>query len=344
LSTYPSTPSTYFNLAKFLIIRFSSIGDIVLTTPVIRCLKTQIPDAEVHFLTRHTFKSIVEHNPYIDHLHLMEDDLAVAINNLQAYQFDYIIDLHHNLRSLRVKRGLQANNFSFHKLNIEKWLLTALKINRLPAMHIVDRYMATLNSFAVKNDGLGLNYFLAKEDHVSSNDIPTSHSAGYIGVVIGAALGTKKMPIHKIKELCAGIQHPIILLGGPADKEAGEQIAAMEPIKIYNGCGKFKLNESADLVKHARIIITHDTGLMHIAAAFQKPIISIWGNTVPEFGMGPYYGNQAAKHQAFEIRGLKCRPCSKIGHKSCPKGHFKCMEQHPVTEIIATVHRWLHSI
>jgi heptosyltransferase-2 len=303
-----------------------------------------VPDAEVHYLTRDSFKSILEHNPYIDHLHLMKDDLAVAIKNLQIYQFDYIIDLHHNLRSMRVKRGLQANNFSFNKLNIEKWLLTALKINRLPALHIVDRYMATLQTFGVKNDGLGLNYFLAKEDHVKINDIPTSHSAGYIGVVIGAALATKKMPLHKLKELCAGIQHPIILLGGPEDKEDGDQIAAIDNIKIYNACGKFKLNESADLVKKARLIISHDTGLMHIAAAFQKPIISIWGNTVPEFGMGPYYGIHAARQQVFEVKNLCCRPCSKIGHKTCPKGHFKCMEQQPITDIIAATHQWLHSL
>ncbi|HSC53498.1 MAG TPA: glycosyltransferase family 9 protein [Phnomibacter sp.] len=330
-------------MPKFLIIRFSSIGDIVLTTPVIRCLKTQVPDAEVHFLTRHSFKAILEHNPYIDHLHLMKDDLSVVIKNLQAYKFDYIIDLHHNLRTLRVKRGLHAPHFSFNKLNIEKWMATALKINRLPAVHIVDRYMATLESFGVVNDGLGLNYFLATEDLVKTSDIPTSHSAGYIGVVIGAALATKKMPIHKLKEICAGINHPIILLGGPEDKAAGEEIAAIDNIKIYNACGKFKLNESADLVKKARFIISHDTGLMHIAAAFQKPIISMWGNTIPAFGMGPYYGHQAVKHQGFEVQGLRCRPCSKIGYKKCPKGHFKCMELQSVPGIIATAHQWIEA-
>ncbi len=101
-------------LARFLIVRFSSIGDIVLTTPVIRCIKTQLPDAEVHFLTKQSFKSILAHNPYIDHLHLVKEDLSEAIQLLQAYQFDYIIDLYHNLRSLRVKRGLQVKSFSFN--------------------------------------------------------------------------------------------------------------------------------------------------------------------------------------------------------------------------------------
>ncbi|WP_416441425.1 glycosyltransferase family 9 protein [Phnomibacter sp. MR] len=328
-------------MAKFLIIRFSSIGDIVLTTPVVRCLKTQVPDAEVHFLTKQSFKSILAHNPYIDQLHLVNDDLGETIRQLQAIHFDYVIDLHHNLRSLRVKRGLQVKSFSFNKLNIEKWLLTNLKINRMPAVHIVDRYLQTLSSLGVLNDGKGLDYFISKSDHVPTSDIPTSHSAGYVGLVIGAALATKKLPLDKLKEICAAINHPIILLGGPEDKAEGDQIAAIDPIKIYNACGKFKLNESADLVRKAKLIITHDTGLMHVAAAYQKPIITIWGNTVPSLGMGPYYGTQPGLQHSFEVAGLRCRPCSKIGYATCPKGHFKCMNQQQVPAIVATAHQML---
>lgn len=328
-------------MARFLIVRFSSIGDIVLTTPVIRCIKTQVPDAEVHFLTKQSFMSILANNPYIDQLHLVKDDLSEVIQQLQSYQFDYLIDLHHNLRSLRVKRGLQVKSFSFNKLNIEKWLLTNFKINRMPAVHIVDRYLQTVSSLGVVNDGKGLNYFIDKTDHVPASDIPTSHSAGYVGLVIGAALATKQMPVEQLKAICAGIDHPIILLGGPEDAAQGDQIAAIDPIKIYNACGKFKLNESADLVRKAKLVITHDTGLMHIAAAYQKPIISIWGNTVPAFGMGPYYGHQTVPHQAFEVNGLRCRPCSKIGHAKCPKGHFNCMKQQDIPGIVAAAHQML---
>lgn len=328
-------------MAKFLIIRFSSIGDIVLTTPVIRCIKTQLPDAEVHFLTKASFKSILAHNPYIDQLHLAKDDLGQVIEYLQTLQFDYIIDLHHNLRSLRVKRGLQAKSFSFNKLNIEKWLLTNFRINRMPPVHIVDRYLHTVSSLGVVNDGRGLDYFLAPTDHVPIEDLPTSHSAGYVGMVIGAALNTKKLPVQHLKAICAGLQHPIILLGGPEDKANAEEITTVDPIKIYNACGKFSLNESADLVRKAKLIITHDTGLMHIAAAFQKPILSIWGNTVPLFGMGPYYGAHVVPHQLFEVSGLRCRPCSKIGYSRCPKGHFNCMQQQDIPAIVAAAHQML---
>ncbi|MDP4148252.1 MAG: glycosyltransferase family 9 protein [Bacteroidota bacterium] len=311
---------------KFLIIRFSSIGDIVLTTPVIRCLRQQIATAEIHYLTKKAFTPILTANPYIDKLHVLEDDLATVLDTLRQEDFDYVIDLHHNLRTLRVKRGLGKQAFSFDKLNVGKWLYTTFKWNRLPAKHIVDRYLDTVAGFGVRNDGAGLDYFIPPSELVKEEDIPTSHQAGYIGLVIGAALATKKLPLHKLKEFCTLLAHPVILLGGPEDAATGAELAAIDPIKIYNSCGRFSLNESADLVRRAKLIVSHDTGLMHIAAAFRKPVISVWGNTVPEFGMSPYYGAIPVAGQFMEVHGLSCRPCSKIGYKKCPRGHFKCME------------------
>lgn len=323
---------------KFLIIRFSSIGDIVLTTPVIRCLKQQVEGAEVHYFTKRNFREIIENNPYVDKTFLLDNNLDDVIQDLKKENYDYIIDLHNNLRTLKVKRALRkVTAFAFDKLNIQKWLLTALKINVLPQVHIVDRYLNTVKSFGVKNDGKGLDYFIPKKDVVPDTDIPAAQSLGYIGIVIGAALNTKKLPIHKLKEICAKINHPIILLGGPEDKKAGDEIASIDPVKIYNSCGKFNLNESADLVRRAKLIVTHDTGLMHIAAAFKKPIVSIWGNTVPAFGMSAYYGKSMVANELFEIKGLYCRPCSKIGYSKCPLGHFKCMEKQDIEEIVRTV-------
>jgi ADP-heptose:LPS heptosyltransferase len=315
---------------KFLVIRFSSIGDIVLTTPVIRCLKQQVPGVEIHFLTKQSFRPIVENNPYIDKIMLLEHSFELMIHELRQENYDHIIDLHHNLRTLRIKRALKVNSRSFNKLNMQKWLRTALRINILPKVHIVDRYLATLKDFGVRNDGQGLDYFIPAKDEVKVSDIPVSHSFGYIGVVIGAAHNTKKLPLHKLKELCGKINHPIILLGGPEDRGMGDEIASVDDVKIYNACGKFNLNESADLVRKAKVIVSHDTGLMHIASAFKKPIISVWGNTVPAFGMTPYYGDYQSKESRFEIKKLWCRPCSKIGYKKCPLGHFKCMEQQDV--------------
>lgn len=322
---------------KFLIIRFSSIGDIVLTTPVIRCLKKQVPEAEVHFLTRDNYRAVIEHNPYIDRVQVLAHSWELMIEELKAQDYDYIIDLHHNAKTLRVKNALKKKAYSFYKLNIQKYFYTAFKINLLPKLHIVDRYLQTVASFGVKNDGAGLDYFISAADETKREDIPGSHQAGYIACVIGAALGTKRWPVHKWKEFCAQLEHPVILLGGPEDKMSGDEIAAVDPIKIYNACGKFKLNESADLVRKAKLVITNDTGLMHIAAAYKKPVISLWGNTVPSFGMTPYYGNVPVSDLILQTSKLWCRPCSKIGYAKCPLGHFKCMEKISVDELISKV-------
>ena len=324
-------------MPKFLIIRLSSIGDIVLTSPVVRCLRQQVPDAEVHFLVKSKFLSVVQHNPYIDKVQVLAQSWELMIEELKTEEYDYIIDLHHNSKTLRIKSALKVKAFSFYKLNIQKYLLTALKINLLPTLHIVDRYMDTLKSFGVKNDGKGLDYFISEKEKTSKSDIPASHGAGYYALVIGAAHATKKWPVHKWKAFCEKIGHPVILLGGNEDKEAGEQIASVDPIKVYNACGKFSLNESADLVNKAKLVVSHDTGLMHIAAAYKKPIISLWGNTVPAFGMTPYYGNAMIAQQQLEVKGLWCRPCSKIGYAKCPLGHFKCMEKIAVEEVLGAV-------
>jgi ADP-heptose:LPS heptosyltransferase len=327
---------------KFLIIRFSSIGDIVLTTPVIRGLKQQVPDSEIHFLTKSAYQQILSSNPYIDKIHYLEQSLQAVITELKRENFDFVIDLHHNIRSMKVKDALKVKSYSFDKLNVRKWIYTSFKWNLLPDLHIVDRYMATVASFGVKNDGAGLDYYIAKEDVINESDLPTSHQAGYVGIVIGAALNTKKYPFHHVKKLCELLDHPIVLLGGLEDADK---------IKIYNACGKFGLNESADLVRRAKLVITNDTGLMHIAAAYKRPVISLWGNTVPDFGMYPYYGSHYLQRSAgkeiglpydiLEVKKLRCRPCSKIGYDACPLGHFKCMEKINPQQVVELIRKRL---
>ncbi|MEO6845287.1 MAG: hypothetical protein ABI184_08940, partial [Ginsengibacter sp.] len=146
---------------KFLIIRFSSIGDIVLTTPVVRCLRKKYPHAIIHYLTKKQFAGILQSNPYLDKVLLLDDDLKKTIEETEKENYDHIIDLHHNLRTLRIKNAIREIPFhSFHKLNIKKWIYTNFKINLMPHKHIVDRYMATVAKLGVLNDGLGLDYFI----------------------------------------------------------------------------------------------------------------------------------------------------------------------------------------
>ncbi|HMI68291.1 MAG TPA: glycosyltransferase family 9 protein [Cyclobacteriaceae bacterium] len=319
---------------KILIIRFSSIGDIVLTTPVIRTVKTQL-ETEVHFASKIQFSPILKTNPYIDRLHFLDGSLSVLIRELRKEKFDYVIDLHNNLRTRIIKIALGVKAYSVNKLNIEKWLMVNFKINVLPPKHIVDRYLETAARLGVKNDALGLDYFIPPEDEVSLDRLPETHRNGYVAYAIGAQHGTKKLPLVRMIELCEKINRPIVLLGGKEDAEAGEQVknyfenndrSAGQPngkTVIYNACGIYPLNQSASILKKALYVFSHDTGLMHMAAAFKKEIFSIWGNTLPAFGMYPY----RTRYTVLENNTISCRPCSKIGFDKCPKGHFKCMNE-----------------
>ena len=327
---------------KILIIRFSSIGDIVLTSPVIRCLKKQT-GTEIHYLTKKNFEKILISNPYVDKVFSIEKEISEVITDLKSMNYDYVIDLHKNLRSLHVKKILGVKSFSFNKLNIEKWLMVNLKINRLPNTHIVDRNLETVASFGVKNDDAGLDYFIPKEDEIDLHEISKKFNfpiadSKYIAFVIGAAHATKRLPVEKIIDICNGLKLPVILIGGKEDFENGDIISTKSTGYVLNLCSKLNLNQSASIVKQAQVVITHDTGLMHIAAAFRKKIISIWGNTIPEFGMYPYYPTalkeEVFKNNIVEVKGLSCRPCSKIGYNKCPKGHFKCMQMIDTEEVI----------
>lgn len=252
------------------------------------------------------------------------------MDDLAKEKFDLIIDLHNNLRTFLIKNNLNIASSSFRKINFQKWLMVKFKINRLPDKHIVDRYLETASELGIVNDGLGSDFFIHENDQVQINSLPQVFQHGYIAVVIGALHFTKKLPNEKIIELCRQINRPVILIGGKEDFENGEFISASGE-NILNACGKYSIGQSASLLQQSIKVFTHDTGMMHIAAAFKKDIISVWGNTIPEFGMYPYYGNQRnleqqrIENKILEMKGLYCRPCSKIGFEKCPQGHFKCM-------------------
>jgi len=353
-------------LKKILVIRFSSIGDIVLTTPVVRCLRQQL-DAEVHYLTKRTFRTIVDPNPYIDKVFAIEKGVGEVLPALKAEGYNAVVDLHKNLRSLQVWLALWRTPFyTFDKLNWEKWLLVRFKVDRLPALHIVDRYLAAAAPLGVHNDSRGLDYFIPPGEEVDvghwlSNTEPTdtestgngtfppvlgrraevafptrppqpntestdteSTNNGFLAFAIGAAHATKRLPAEQLIAVCRGIDRPVVLLGGPGDAETGTAVAAAAGPHVFNACGSLSLHQSASVLRQAAAVVTHDTGLMHIAAAFRKPIVSVWGNTVPAFGMYPYLP-EAPPPAFIEVEGLACRPCSKIGYQACPKGHFRCM-------------------
>lgn len=323
---------------KILIIRFSSIGDIVLTTPVIRCLKNQIKgDVELHYITKKVYLPLLAENPYLDKIYSIEKSTNEVIEELKAEQYDYIIDLHKNMRARRVKRKLKALSFTFDKLNIRKWVLVNFKWNKMPELHIVDRYLAAAKAFDIKYDGEGLDYFLPKNIN-SQIELPNKVKNGYTALVLGANHATKQIPENKLKSILEKSTENFVLIGGKDDADLGERLELIAPDRVWNTAGEMSLHQSAYLIKQANSVITPDTGMMHIAASFQKRILSLWGNTVPEFGMYPLLkkGNEN-QSTIFEVKDLSCRPCSKIGFNKCPKGHFNCMMLIDESEVIKKI-------
>jgi len=312
-------------LKKILVIRFSSIGDIVLTSPIIRALKTQL-GCELHILTKQKFSFLFANNPYVDQVHLLKDSITEVLPALKAENFDFVVDLQKNLRSYRVKKVLGKPSASFPKLNKQKWLLVNFKINRLPDIHIVDRYFKAVESLGVTNDLKGLDYFIPKSVVVDPLSVHPDLSDRYVAIAIGGQHTTKIMPVEKLVAVIEKINLSVVILGDQSDSIRGEEvIKQLNRTDVFNMCGKYTLDQSASLIQQAAAVISNDTGLMHIAAAFQKPLVSVWGNTVPAFGMYPYMPDTPELSVIAEVDGLKCRPCSKLGYKKCPKKHFKCM-------------------
>jgi ADP-heptose:LPS heptosyltransferase len=314
---------------KILVIRFSSMGDIIYTTPVVRCLKKQLNGAEIHFITKPAFKYIYDNNPYVDKLLLLKPNLAETIQDIKAEGYDYIIDLHNNLRTAIIKLRTGVKSSTYKKQTIRKWLSLKFNLKLVPPMHLVDRYLKAVAFLNVTNDNQPIDYYI-KTDHQLNKLLPVSHQENFVAFIIGATHFTKRMPNEKIISICNAINKPVVLLGGNDVKGNGDIIATAIGAKIYNACGITSLDESVFLVSKAAKVIGFDTGLTHIAEAFNVPIVSVWGGTVPELlGVQPY------KVKEVLVAGIElpCRPCSKFGLPACPLGHFKCMHNIPEQDI-----------
>lgn len=316
-------------MLKILVVRFSSIGDIVLTSPVLRCLKDQLEEVELHYLTKNTFLNLVNPNPHLTKCYGIEKEITEVGESLKAENYDYVIDLHNNLRTQRLKGILKVKSFSFPKLNTKKFLLTQFKIDKMPDLHVVDRYFEAINKLGVKNDKEGLEFHLNKDDNVEG--LPQK----FLAIAAGAKFFTKRMPLELLKEVVSNISTSIIILGGDADVEIGQRLEKVAA-NVVSYCGKLSIGQSAFVLSKASTVLTADTGLMHITTAFKRPIVSVWGNTTPAFGMYPYMPLNNETCKLHEVK-LKCRPCSKIGYDKCPKVHFNCMKEQNSEAIITDI-------
>ncbi len=324
-------------LQKILVIRFSSIGDIVLCSPVIRCLHKQL-NAEVHVLTKARFAAMNESNPFVKKVWTLEELQQNPKALIQA-NFNFIVDLHANIRSKKIQSLLKLPTYTLDKINVPKWLKVNLGLDVLPAKHIVDRMFEAIETLGVLNDGAGLDFFFTHQDAL---DKKYPKRGSRIGVVLGGAHATKQIPNSLLERILKRVDAEILLLGGPNEYEAAERLT--EKVSAVNCCGATNLEGSAQLIESCDLVITSDTGLMHIAAALGKDIIVLWGSTIPAFGMYPYLVEGRGSVQQFEVEDLGCRPCSKIGFDTCPWGHFNCMKKQDVDSIRFCIGKQLKSL
>jgi len=313
--------------AKILVIRFSSIGDIVLTSPVYRILQEQLPHgAEVHLLTQKRFAFVNEANPFVNKIWAVEKSGMEVFNELKEENFDYIIDLQNSLRSRSIRKKLGTLSFHVNKQNFCKWIQVNLGIWKGPIEHIVDRYIDTLKTFKITNDGKGLEYFIPSSTSSIQEFLPNEFiQEGYAVIAVGGAHEGKRWSEENWMELSERFhEERLVWIGGKEDT-----IDLKHSPKHLNLIGKCSVHESARLVENARAVVCGDTGMMHVAAAFKKDIIALWGCTTPDLGMGVYRPKPEIgehMHTAYLQAKRKGRPCSKLGNH-CKYGmHNKCID------------------
>ncbi len=315
-------PEKKQEIRKILVIRLSSIGDIVLTTPVIRRLSTAYPDAAIDYCIKPSFVSLVNASPYLNAVYTTDSP--------PDGHYDMVVDLQNNMRSRRLLKNMSCGTVCrYHKMNWKKLLLVRTGLNLFSAVDsVVERYMASIPWNGTNLDGIGCELWVSGDDRNFAASFNTGEEFR-LAVCFGANHLTKRYPAVRFASIIESLSRShrvrFFLLGGTEDiPHAEEIIAALSSgaaSKVVNLAGKTSLNRSAAVLESCDAVLTNDTGLMHVASAFGKQLFVLFGSSVAEFGFLPYN----APYSLFEVPDLSCRPCSHIGRDRCPKGHFRCM-------------------
>jgi len=317
---------------KVLIIRFNSIGDVVLTSPVAEILNAK--GYEVHYLIKSSFSSLLYSNPNIYKVWELKENLNEIIGYLKFENFDFIVDLHNNLRSLKVRAALKVKSFSLKKPRLKYFLLTKFGIKLKPEPHIVHRFLKVVEPLVGKVNNPKTNfYFNDKNKQALLNTLPEK----YITIAVGAAFVTKTILPEKLIEFIKRSGKQIVLIGGEKDVEAAHFIQEKSDEFVINLVGLLSISDSAHIIKNSELLLSGDTGMMHIGAALNIPMVNVFGSTHSILGYTPFYGDKGNKSSIIENKTLACRPCTKQGNKSCPKGHFKCMKSISVDQMLKVI-------
>jgi lipopolysaccharide heptosyltransferase II len=342
---------------KILIIRFSSIGDILLSSPLIRILREKFPNAEIDYLTKSDYADLVKFNPNITSVIELRTDLKDELRKLKEQirnsEYDVILDIHNSLRS-RYIRFLSGAKYKgvVNKKILKRFLLVTFKWNFYKdIISVADRYIEAARELSIENDGRGLEIFVPEENVLTVNAMLDKYKLNRYNVVIGIApcakhftkcwlqnrfieLGWKLTKLYGAK---------ILIFGSKNEQDYCNDVAQMINVKASASvaeslAGKLTLLETAAALDHCSLVITNDSGIMHLAAARKKKIIAVFGSTVKEFGFYPY----GTDYIIVEAANVKCRPCSHIGLAECPKKHFRCMNEVQVEDVLNNVKRFFN--
>ena len=250
-------------MPKILIIRSSSFKDIVLLSNLFRCIKKQISTAEIHFITNARCEQLVVNNPHVDQCLFLHQGSIVLEDSMSKAPYDIIVDLENSQLSRKLKKALNTTAYTIRR----QFFSNELTLKRI---------FKVVASLGVVDDGVGAEYFISKTDEVPAADIPAPHQMGYITILLEGKSHYQQQFVSNMQALCVAVSYPIILIGNAKYQKIGEQIASVDTIKIYNAAGKFSINESADLIRRSKLVLSSKNDFCLIAIAYKRPLIALY--------------------------------------------------------------------
>ena len=348
-----------FTPNKTLVIRFSSIGDIVLSSPMLRVLRARFPESQIDYVTRREYAELVKSNHNLNFTHEFDstggfEALRRLKKRVKEERYDLVIDIHNSIRShyLRSVRSA-AEILTIDKRIVERTALVKLKKNLYKEIvPVEDRYIEPLKKFGIQNDGKGPEFHIPDEIlfEVSGRmaTLRLNRFEKVIGLCPSSRHETKRWPQGRFVEvgsrLAKKFEATMLVFGGEADKLLCSSIvegivANAGTDRAISFSGQLSLLQTAAAMEYCDVIVTNDSGLMHIASAMKKKLVAIFGSSVREFGFFPTGSGSIVVERA----SLYCRPCSHIGRNSCPEGHFRCMKEIEVDEVLHRAETHLRS-
>ena len=328
-------------MLRILCVRFSSIGDVLLTTPLVRALHRRHPEAELYFVTKRAMTPLVVENPHLTRvIELAPNERIIDLaRRLRPLGATHGLDLHGSLRSAALRWLVPCQWSGYSKRKFARTTLISTKINIYGRpVPVAERYFEAARELDVAPDGGPPEFFLAPAaiTHMKYWLAEVGLNQKRFAVIApGAAHGTKRWPIAHWQALTARLQqlgYGVVAVGGPGDRELANALGA----GVVNVAGEFTLQETGACLARAAVVVSGDTGVMHMATGVGTPVVALFGPTVEPFGFFPY----TKRAEVLEL-DLDCRPCSAMGTARCPLGHHHCLEEISPDQVAAAVQRWV---